>query len=159
LDGISCGGSAGAISHCVLHNNNGDGIEYTGDNPGACPIIDNCIFTQNNGYGLNFSSGTEPANIRKIRNNAFGSGTTWDNDLGTINGYTNSISGNVTLGTDVDPYTASGSNDYTLNTTAGGGAACRNAGTNNTDIGYYQHSDPAGGSGGMRLVGRGGLLS
>lgn len=44
-----------------------------------------------------------------------------------------------------DPYTDSANDDYSLNNTAGGGAACRGAGPNNLDIGYHQHADVGGG--------------
>ena len=67
------------------------------------------------------------------------------------------VDGRDDVALSADPYTAVGSNDYTLNNTAGGGAECRNAGSNNSDIGYWQHDDPAGGSGTTSILGGGNL--
>ena len=67
-----------------------------------------------------------------------------------------------------DPFTNAAGGDFSLNNTAGAGAACRNAGfpgamidgTNEgfADIGALRHEDPAGGGGLAKLVGFGGGL-
>lgn len=83
------------------------------------------------------------------------------------NAYYNNTSGarnNLTAGThDVtltgDPFTNAAAGDFSSNTTAGAGAACRATGypgvfpggltTGYPDIGGVQHADPAGGAGGL----------
>ncbi len=68
-----------------------------------------------------------------------------------------------------DPWTAKGSNDFSLNNTAGGGAACRASGIPGTfvelsttgyrDIGAWQGSDAGAAGGCPHLAGRGGGLA
>jgi hypothetical protein len=64
-----------------------------------------------------------------------------------------------------NPYTNSAGGDFTLNNTAGAGAACRAAGTpgalpgvtqtGKLDLGVFQHADAGGGGGGGLLTGPG----
>lgn len=138
-----------AITDCVLYGNGRDGIRLEGDF-NRNTLIQNCILKNNGGYGINGVNGT---------------GGPWQ---GRNNAYHNNTSGarnNVSLPDDTDltgdPFTAAGSDDFSLNNTAGAGAACRAAGfpgvypggttTGFIDIGAVQHADPAGG-GGMRFL-------
>jgi hypothetical protein len=69
--------------------------------------------------------------------------------------YTNITAPSSDLTITADPYTASGSNDYSLNNIVGAGASCRAAGfpgrlgssTGYVDLGAIQHADPVGGGG------------
>ena len=81
--------------------------------------VKNNILDSNAGWGINFT--TAPATVASLVDyNAFRS-----NSLGTIT-LTKSGPHDVTL--TANPFVAVGSNDFSLNNTAGGGAACRFAG-------------------------------
>lgn len=86
--------------------------------------VTNNLLTNNGGYGMNVTTSNTAFNDFAIfaRGNAF-----YNNTSGEMNNLTDVD--NVTLSG--DPYTDAASDDYTLNDTAGGGAACKNAG-----IGY-----------------------
>jgi hypothetical protein len=105
---------------CVFHDNNTDGIRINGS-PSASSgyvVIRNNIFTNNGGYGINCTaSWHEDADIDY---NAYRSNTS-----GARNNLTAGAN-DVTLS--ADPYTNEAGDDYTLNATAGGGAACKDAG-------------------------------
>jgi hypothetical protein len=81
-------------------------------------VFENNIFYGNGGYGVRLPAGLTYVPIN--RNNAYGANTPAGRyNLGV--GY-----GDVTL--TADPFTDSATDDYSLNSTAGGGAACKNAG-------------------------------
>ena len=115
------------MRNCIAHGNGRDGLNKTtyviGD------IVQNNIFTNNGRYGLNYAVVTPT--IPHIDYNAFRNNTTGaKNNLDSTSGNYNSgpfTSHDVTLS--ADPYTNAATNDYTLNNNAGGGAACREAGT------------------------------
>lgn len=149
-DGVLAATSSGfTVVNCTIHGNGRDGIRDVSTVYATIgtKVADN-IITSNAGYGINFS--TAPAHLfPNINYNAFRSNTS-----GAVNGISAGTN-DVTL--TADPYTTVGSNDFSLNTTAGGGAACRAAGfpgvfpgataTGNLDMGAVQHADPASGGG------------
>lgn len=96
-------------SGCTIANNTSHGI--TGSSLGVW--LNNIIYG-NGGWGIN------GAPTGEVGFNAYGSNTS-----GNVNG-TNPSTGDVTL--TANPFTNAGAGDYSLNTTAGGGAACRDAG-------------------------------
>jgi|GEM_PF-3135461 len=147
LSGAAATGTAGPIldiSACAFVSHTNDGIANAVTNGDFSMLsLSNSIFYGNSGYGVNITNAA--AMIVLNRNNAYGS-----NASGARNNLV-AGSGDVTLS--VDPFTARTTNDFTLNTTAGGGAACRAAGfpgsisglvtAGSSDIGALQHGDPA----------------
>lgn len=133
------------LRNCVAHGNSSHGLDVGQNYPSIIVAIEDCIFTNNGGYGIDFTTAhTESSfEISQIRNNAFRSNTS--GDIGTWDDPHNADAPKITL--TADPYTNAASDDYTLNNTAGGGAACRNAGVNDFDVGYSQHADAGGGGG------------
>lgn len=144
-----------SVVNCTAHGNTSDGFNHEFDNI----VYANCLATSNGGYGFNANNTARPAAIIKCAGLSNTSGNTHSADAFLSYGF-------VSL--TADPYTNAAVEDFSLNNTAGGGAACRAAGipgaypggatTGYLDIGAAQHADPAGGSGGgLRLAGRGGL--
>lgn len=156
-DGIVTAGLiCGTIRRNTIYQNGRDGIRVTDANPLiAGGSVRGNILAKNGGYGLNFTNSAYPA-LPQTDGNAY-----WTNTSGARNNC-DSVSGiyavapytrvfDVTLS--ADPFTNAGSNDYSLNATAGGGAACRGVGVPQTwpgtttvgtpDLGAVQHADPA----------------
>lgn len=132
------------IDHCAIVSNMNDGIQLAIANANLSMLsIQNTIVYGNSGYGANVTNAA--AIIILNRNNAYGS-----NMIGARNNLA-AGAGAVTLS--ADPFTARTANDFTLNTTGGGGAACRAAGfpgsipglvaAGSADVGALQHADPA----------------
>lgn len=145
-DGFYIAGTYGvALMSCVAYNNGRDGIRIDAANAMDYGAIRNCILCSNGAYGIRSAS------------------TTWKTALSDYNAFYGNTSGersgwpagphDVTL-TGV-PFTAAGSDDFTLDSTAGEGTACKNAGfpgatqwgTGYADIGALRHVDPSGGGG------------
>ena len=107
------------VNHCAFVSNTNDGIRLAQPNGDLSILaLQNSILYGNSGYGVNITNAA--ATIFFNRNNAYGSNTS---------GARNNLaagSGDVTL--TADPFTARTSNDFTLNGTAGGGAACKAVG-------------------------------
>lgn len=107
----------------TVANNGTDGVEASGINLIRWVVYNN-IFYGNGGYAINFTHGssTTTSKYYPSRNgpNAYGSNSS--GDFRTIGAGVN----DVTL--TADPFTNAAGGDYTLNSTAGGGAACQNAG-------------------------------
>lgn len=130
------------VMNNTLEGNQGDGIRIGTGNNGACwsaEIFDN-LCTNNVGYGLNAPSGADRFFGVRPDFNAF-----YNNTAGARN---NVSAGDHDVTLTADPYTNAAGADYTLNTTAGGGAACRGAGIllpgtatvgSRFDIGALQH--------------------
>lgn len=127
----------------VVYGNGRDGYRSTGNY--NLNEISNNIFVNNVGVGLNTSAMTPVDADVLIHHNAyFGNGTARSGNLAGT--------GDVTL-TGV-PFTNAASGIFTLNNTAGQGAACRSvgypgvmpgtAGTGFEDIGAIRHQDPSG---------------
>lgn len=133
------------LTNCVAYDNSGSGIAFTGSYESA--VLLNNILVSNGGYGVNF-----------------GTSQGWSAPVFDYNAYYNNTSGarnNVLAGAnDValtgSPFTNGASGDFSLNNTAGAGAACRAVGypgvfpggltTSYLDIGAAQHQDSGGGS-------------
>ena len=108
------------FSNCVFSNApaSSDGL-FLNDNGGAALMLKNCIIYGNAAYGVNGSSSTLSGLDSFINlNNAYGANTTADRR------YIGAGTGDVSLS--ANPFTSS--TDFKLNNTAGGGAACKNAG-------------------------------
>jgi len=112
-----------SIVACVAYGNIGDGIRLTAARDIANTLILNNILVNNGGYGLNAAVGTTASNDRLkvvMDYNAFYNNTS---------GARNAISaGAHDVALTADPFTNAAGADFTLNNTAGGGAACRGAG-------------------------------
>lgn len=141
------GQNNGVVKNCTAYNNGRHGFFFTS----FCRQVTgvNLLSTNNGGYGVNITSSAAGVTVL----NSF----TRSNTSGGVNPmYTGQDSGSTAL--TADPYTNAGSGDFSLNTTAGGGAAVRAAGfpgvlpagltTSYLDGGAVQHADPAGGTGG-----------
>ncbi len=147
------------VSQCVAYDNSGSGISFGGSYGSA--IVENCILVSNGAYGLTWAATQRNASL--VWNyNAF-----YNNTSGARN---NVIAGANDVTLTGSPFTDAAAGDFSLNNTAGAGAACRAAGhpgllpngltTGYLDIGAVQHQD-SGGSGGGLLVNpglSGGLL-
>lgn len=111
----------------TIANNTGDGVNLSSNTLTSGPTVEmeNNIFYGNSGYGARLSSvsvswSTVLNNGSIARNNAFGGHGTADRQSIAVD------AGDVTL--TADPFTDSSTGDYSLNNTAGGGAACKAAG-------------------------------
>lgn len=150
VDGFLHTGSYGsAYINCVAHGNGRDGIRLASTNSADVAVIRGCILTGNGGYGVNSAT------------------TAWAVGLLDYNAYYLNTSGpanNVPTGSHYvtltgDPFTNAAAGDFSLNSTAGAGAACRAAGfpgafpggltTGYLDIGAVQHQDSGGGGGSL----------
>jgi hypothetical protein len=114
------------LDNCALVSNGGSGV-YIGSGGTAYPHVTWCfdtVFSNNTGYGINYSqvAGGAPAFGHQLvgRSNAY-----YNNSLGQINNAANTP-GDVTLS--ADPFTSASGLNFSLNGTAGGGAACKAAG-------------------------------
>jgi hypothetical protein len=127
------------LSHCDCSTNTGAGLLFAQNS--TCPLgqISNSIFDANGTYGIDAVSGSIVQSCL-LYSNAFYNNTT----AATRN--TNAGFNTVTLS--ANPYTSIGT-DFSLNSTAGGGAACKGAGwpgvlnaggTGHADIGALQSS-------------------
>lgn len=151
-------GGTGLISNCVLYGNGGNGVDIETYSYQLLNIQNN-IFVNNGGYGLNCSVVLYPA-LPEFDGNAYYNNTSgarhWVDDTSGIHAsgaYTNVH--DVTL--TGDPFTNAAGGDFTLNNTAGAGAAARAVGfpgtlpivtpTGYIDMGLYQHQDSGSGGG------------
>lgn len=130
------------IKSCAIINNTSDGIAFgTGGNSVTGLLLWNCIIDNNGGFGINFQT-SQSAGFSDVRNNAFKSNTS-----GNRSNFAFGSASDVTL--TAECFTNRGSADFSLNSTAGGGAACKGAGypgvltiggTGFVDIGPLQSS-------------------
>jgi len=148
------------VENCTFYNQSSNGISIAETTYSANLQVVNSIF-YNMLYGITTACTVGVfANLRAyFRKNAFGSMTS-----GFYQNFTGGI-GDVTLSG--DPFTSKSTGDFSLNNTAGAGAACRAAGfpgafpggttTGYLDIGAAQHQDSGGG--GLMIPGglRGGI--
>ena len=131
-DGIRVAGNIAdqnlLIKNNVCHDNGGSGISIDGThsvNAGPIVILNN-ILTDNAQFGIERVSGTTDSfGITITEDFNFFRGNTSGETLGILQG-----ANDVTL--TADPYTDEASDDYSLNATAGGGAAVRDAGFGRT---------------------------
>ena len=108
-------------TNCAFVSNTSDAIRLFGSGTNYPEIIHliNCIIYGNGGYGINVKTGLSNFHYYEGKNNAYGSNTSGN--------YTSSLyalPGEVTL--TANPFISAG--HFTLNSTAGGGAACVAAG-------------------------------
>lgn len=137
--------NACSLTNCVAFGNTTSG--FTTTNKGSYV---NCISYGNSAYGWNFAANTDRTGTSPVFINcAAGSNTS-----GATNLFPN-VFATAPLALSANPFTSSGTLDFSLNTTAGGGAACRAAGfpgifitpvtsTGYLDIGAIQHQDAGG---------------
>ncbi len=177
--------SGGAFFYRCLSINNTGGSSH-GFDPGSVCKIRECVAYGNGGRGINTASGTWTLTLINTicvsnAGNGFGGAIANDNiymfSCAYYNNGTN-VSANITAANNIggilltgDPFTNAAGNDFSLNNTAGAGAACRAAGIPTSsgtyslpgvstpsypDIGSSQHRDPAvGGIAKMAGVGGG----
>jgi hypothetical protein len=138
--------------NCVFVSNTADGLTFHSGFDTPVSFVNN-IFVSNGGYGINMVT----TNYSAIMNhaNAF-----YGNTSGAVSNALMSSSTDVTLSG--SPFNAPTSNDFSLNGTAGAGAACKSAGysggtlfsaqTNALDIGAVQSAGSGGGGGGTTTV-------
>ena len=132
------------FDNCIAYGNAGDGIRVNGSYMGA--TIRNSIVYGNTGTGINFGVSQGPASLANDYNAVGGNGTD----------RTNITAGTHDVALTADPFMAGASNNFTLNSTSGGGAALKNVGypgiipgtsstTSYSDIGPIRHQDAGGG--------------
>lgn len=139
----------GSVQNCTAYGNGSHGFSFTGSTNGA--IATNCLSASNGGFG-------------------FTVGSAYDNGLlvncATYNNTSGAVSTNVTAASQIglitltgDPFTNAAGLDFSLNNTAGAGAAVRAAGIPTAtgtyalpgglstptypDVGAARHPDPA----------------
>lgn len=154
--GFTGGGSGNSFGAVMISNvaygTSSHGFSFDGTLGAA--LVQNNVAYGCGGYG--FRDTTSDSLFLARGNNAYGS-----NSSGNLSNVPPGL-GDVIL--TADPFTNAAAGDFSLNTTAGGGAACRAAGfpgvfpggltTGHLDIGAVQHEDTPGGS---SLIG-GGLV-
>lgn len=139
-------GNCTTLNECIFYNNTSDGARVDASaNQNTCMMLENNIFYGNGGFG--FNSGNPPGVCLGYAN-AFGS-----NSSGAYNTTMFTLPGEVTL--TGNPFTNAGSGDFSLNSTAGAGAACKAVGfpgillaggTGYIDIGALQSQASGGGT-------------
>ena len=156
---ITGGESGGAILNNSVYNSGRDGIRASNNVLFAVSLVWNNILSTNGAYGLTAITTNGIGAMPSFDGNAFFSNTSGTRFAGDDTGSVNAINGvspysnvrDVIL--TADPFTNAAAGDFSLNTTTGGGAACRAAGfpglfpggltTGSLDIGAAQHADPA----------------
>lgn len=114
-------GGQSVLVNCTAYGGTSHGVQadYPGNNSNI--VLINCIMYGNGGYGLTVS-GSE--STEKVVNCAFGSNTS--GDISGANPKLIHVYGKITL--TADPFTNAAAGDFSLNTTAGGGALLRQTG-------------------------------
>jgi len=156
-DGFSFGGS-GAVINCIAYGNGRRGFDFSPGTSSSMYWVTNCI-AEGNGtgyYGPNstfimFDNCLAYNNTTNIATNLTGP----------------QVANEITIASG-SPFTAAGSGDFSLNSTAGAGVLARGGGAPRTwpagtstgyqDIGAIQHADPVAVAGATQLV-NGGLVS
>lgn len=152
-------GDAGEVANCDVDSPSGDGIVLSVSYYGVF-LIQNNVVTNCGGYGINNTSATAFPAAPNYDGNAFYNNTSGNrhnlDDTSGVNGvvpYTNQYDVILTG----SPYVNTSGGDFTLNNTAGAGAACKGAGVpvivpglspsthGNIDMGVYQSLAAAGG--------------
>ena len=136
-----------SVERNTISGNTGDGIAsaVTTANTFGLALANN-IIDSNGGWGVNLQNSTGVITAVN-RNNAY------RNNTSGARSNLSAGTGDVTL--TADPFTNKAGGDYSLNSVAGGGAACRAAGfpgafpggttTGYLDVGAVQHQDAGGG--------------
>lgn len=142
------------LNRCVIYNNGQYGVNWNGNRTAVFVVILNCAFVSNSQHGIKQSQGTNPSVCWLIQNSIF-YGNGWygistaealggsgqytcfiginnafgANSSGNYEGdfsWGGSVTGDITL--TADPFTSKSTGDFSLNNTAGGGAALKAAG-------------------------------
>lgn len=156
-------GGVSVLQNCTCYSAANVGFYVESWNGSAFQVIlINCLAAENAQYGFSGISAAGADRVRTINCAAY-------NNVSGISQYTTN-DGMITLTADpfVTKAPGSGTGDYDLNDTAGGGAACRQLGYPTT-MQYYTATTPklnvgAGGfaaaaaGGGLKLIGGGGLI-
>jgi hypothetical protein len=111
------------LDACAFIGNTVDGLHVLNNfaaNQGPI-LVWNSVFESNGGWGINLTGGGLSWSWDSFRNNAFRSNTSGDMTGGPVRD-----AADVTL--TAEPFTSISTGDFTLNATAGGGAACKAAG-------------------------------
>ena len=109
------------FAHNTIHGNSGDGLRFDGGSHGYVGIANNLI-TSNGGYGINIVNAISGTTFLTVDKNFFHSNTSGEiSNTGRVT----QIFPNVTL--TGSPYTSAAAYDFSLNSTAGAGAAVINA--------------------------------
>ena len=157
-DGFKTTNNGVIFVNCTSYGNAGAGFTFTGGFESH--LLINCVATGNSGKQFNLATTTETSHrLLNCAAKADGTGTDNFNIVSKI--------GFIIL--TADPFTNAASGDFSLNTTSGGGAACRAAGipgvfpggttTGYLDIGAVQHADPAASGGMVVHPGMGGRIN
>lgn len=143
-DGILDTASGITMFGTTIYKSGRDGIRLSGNVSLAPAVMYNNIFANNTGFGIDVVVAQDSPIANNVNYNGFYSNTAGDrNNL--------SVSPNDVPLTQ-SPFTAPGSNDFSLNTVLNGGAQLRNTGfpgtisglptpTGFNDIGVYRHRD------------------
>ncbi len=118
------------LKNCVSYNNTGDGVKVASSSGVQGLFALNCIFYGNGGFGVNFPSVTSailPGTFLLQWNNALGSNTSGSRNTGLPAGVTD-------IALTANPFTSPSTGDFSLNNTAGGGAASKGAAFQSTLI-------------------------
>lgn len=132
-------------SNLIGKGGSSNGISLTNSAASITVSLSNNIIELHGAYGM--TAAAAPTALIQ-RNNAFRSNTSGDRNAT----YFASSASDITL--TGDPFTNAAGGDYSLNNTAGAGAACRSAGfpgvtvsgTGYADIGAFRHQDAGGGT-------------
>lgn len=159
-DGVIVSGLNPVIMDNTIYKSGRHGINNN-STFNIAPLMWGNVLSENGGYGIKGGSAAGIPAQASLDGNAYYSNASGtrnnmdDTSTNAINGvapYTNSRDVILTA----DPFVAKASNNYALNTTAGGGAACRAAGmprswpnssiSSYVDMGAAQHQDAGGSS-------------
>lgn len=162
-DGLNAPDTGMNIIHNTIYASGRDGIRVHTSYVTLNVTVRNNLLINNGGYGVNAPSAGFPATPlldgNAYFNNTSGARNGIDSTAGIlgVGAYTNVFDVILTG----DPFTNAAGNVFTLNTTAGAGAAVRAAGlpgafpggltTGYLDMGAAQHADPAAGGGGAGI--------
>lgn len=159
-DGVTCDYDCVMIGN-IFFGNGRDGVHFISPYDQISSVNINNIYASNSGFGMNWISAPIYKTISTFNYNGF-----YNNTSGN---YNNFIAAPNDVACSVNPFTASASNNFTLNNTASGGASLRAAGTPSivggltqlgyTDIGTYQHQDSGSGGGPVGNNFRGGFCN
>lgn len=111
-------------NNCVFYNNGSDGVKYASATWPEFIRVSNCIFYLNGGFGFFRDTTTDLTLTMFPSANAYGSNTS--GARGGIWPASPAANPDVTL--TADPFTNAAGGDFTLNGTAGGGAALKAVG-------------------------------
>lgn len=170
------------VANCIVVNQSGSSLAAYHSNSGRNLFLNCVAYTVSNGSGFEGTTGgAYDYFINCVVEGAagtagFDTATGQSNVLINCAGYNNTV--NYTVGSKyqienfhaltASPFTSGGGNDFSLNTTAGGGAVLRGAGwpttwaalstTSYPDIGAAQHADPTTTAGGKKAGPGGGKV-